>query len=452
MFLILIVFIVAAFYMMSIHETLDYDFISYITVIMNMFIMIYYLVKYRKYNLICFELFFSLAFFAATYSYFIISDTSTGYTTSLMVSNVTKESTFGLAIIVSSIAYYFFILGCVIANARKSNTNKYNNNYTYNRVIENAVCVLYILVFLIFLSRNLNSYLYSKSQVVDVSFSGIRGLIFWVNLLLLLYSIVVFMNNKVLGVSKFKDFVISNKLYSILWLILVFIHLISGHRHHALTIIISNVFLYSLCIKKIPILRFLIGIAIGVWLFSFIGFMRSGVRTVDEYELQVNGVLRDFVPASLATPFFIEYTDNYGYTYGANYFLSFVGVIPFLAGLLKRTGLYVTAPTSYDFFTEYVTNDDASGLGTSLVGDLYYSWGMIGVFIGFCFLGFFVSWLYKKIVVEHSSSPYHLIAYIVMMSVCIFLSRADFISFFRTISLLCIIYYFLYIFFSRNKT
>ena len=449
MLLIVIIFIGVAFGLLSYHETLDYTVIVYATVVMNIFILLYYLNKYRKSSIVCFEFLFTVAFLLATYSYFFIKNVSTSYTVMLMENSIRNESTYGKAILISSIAYYFFILCCCIANEHK--TKKHNYYYSYSKNTEIVISVIYIVVFLVFISRGFYSYLYSKSQVVNVANTGIRGWISWVNMSLMLYSIVIFMNNRALGITTLKDFIRSNKLYSLLWLIMVLIHLISGHRHHALTVIVVDVFLYTLCIKKIPNLLILIGLLVGVWLFSLIGFMRTGLSDIDEYELQVNSLVRDFVPASFATPFFIEYTDSYGYTYGANYFLPIVGMVPFLAGILKRIGLYVTAPTSYDFFTLYVTEDSVSGLGTSLVGDLYYTWGLVGVIICFCFLGYFVSWLYKKIIIDNSTSPYHTIAYIVMMSVSIFLPRADFVSYFRTIALLCIMYYLIHFFIVHNK-
>lgn len=450
MLLIVIIFIGVAFGMLSYHETLDYPVIVYVTMAMNFFTLFFYLRKYRKTSLVCFEFLFSLAFFGATYSYFLVQNVSSSYALSLMEMNINKKSSFGEAVIISSIAYYFFILGSYIANFHSA--KKRNSNYNYSKETEIVVSILYIIIFIVFLSRNFYSYLYSKSQVTEVTSTGaIRGLIFWVNTLMILYSLVVFMNNRVLGTTMIKDFLMSNKLYSVLWMVLVLLHLISGHRHHALTIIAVVIFLYTVCIKKIPNLLIISGLVAGTLLFSLIGYLRTGLTTIAEYELQVNGLVRDFVPASLATPFFIEYTDNYGYTYGANYFLPIVGIVPFLAGILKMIGLYVTAPTSYDFFTLYVTEDSVSGLGTSLVGDIYYSWGFVGVLICFCFLGYFVSWLYKRIVVYNSTSPYLMIAYIVMMSVSIFLPRTDFVSYFRTIALLCIFYYLIQIFFSKYK-
>ncbi len=152
------------------------------------------------------------------------------------------------------------------------------------------------------------------------------------------------------------------------------------------------------------------------------------------------GLFRDFLTASLATPFFVEYVDSYGITYGSNYLLHLTAIIPFLSGFIVTLG-FKPAPLSYNVFTNTVLEDVYTGLGTSLVGDVYYTFGLVGSAVAFYLLGYIVSWLYRRLIFEGSQSMYELISYVVLMSSSFFMPRNDLLSYLRTVALLCIVYY-----------
>ena len=81
------------------------------------------------------------------------------------------------------------------------------------------------------------------------------------------------------------------------------------------------------------------------------------------------------------------------------------------------------------------------GMGTSLIGDLYYSFGLPGIVVLMFILGYIVSTLFKKIVYGGNYSPYILICIAVLMSQSYFMPRNDYFSFIRLIAFQCLFYY-----------
>ena len=318
--------------------------------------------------------------------------------------------------------------------------------YTYSKSIESISCLLFLIVFSLFMIFNYSDYMIVKSGAeVDNAGSWIQ----WLNMSFLLYSVIVFMNGRAIGVSSLRSFIKSKPFYFVLLVILVIIHLSSGHRHHSLTVLLSIVFLFTLCIRKLPNSVLVIGVFGSYLLFSIIGFTRQGTA-VNEIEFNAFSMFRDFSTASLATPFFIEYTDQYGFTWGSNYLLQLTSVIPFLSGIILNLG-FTPSPSSYDLYTNVAQNGNiASGFGTSLVGDIYYTFGLFGLILAFFGLGYIVSWLVKRISLNQSHSVYETILFIVLISNSVFMPRSDLLSWLRSASLICIVYFMLEGLFKRS--
>lgn len=442
MITMIICLIIVCFFMLF--SNMSFDAVSYITMAINLYVFIVFMRKYRRNNLICFEFFFSIAFYVSLYSYFWIKDLSTGYSISLILDKINNTKSFTTATIVSTLAYLFFIIGCIIAHNHKDVRKM--RQYTYSKSIESISCLLFLIVFSLFMIFNYSDYMIVKSGAeVDNAGSWIQ----WLNMSFLLYSVIVFMNGRAIGVSSLRSFIKSKPFYFVLLVILVIIHLSSGHRHHSLTVLLSIVFLFTLCIRKLPNSVLVIGVFGSYLLFSIIGFTRQGTA-VNEIEFNAFSMFRDFSTASLATPFFIEYTDQYGFTWGSNYLLQLTSVIPFLSGIILNLG-FTPSPSSYDLYTNVAQNGNiASGFGTSLVGDIYYTFGLFGLILAFFGLGYIVSWLFKRISLNQSHSVYETILFIVLISNSVFMPRSDLLSWLRSASLICIVYFMLEGLFKRS--
>ena len=134
---------------------------------------------------------------------------------------------------------------------------------------------------------------------------------------------------------------------------------------------------YHIFIKKIDTKQFFIMFSVGVSLMIVIGLTRQSNdlallqdKTINLYEMS-----RDFCFVDNNTKYLIDFTDKFSPAGFKNAFLNLLSSVPFLGGIVVSvTGLsYDTR--SVDLTTQgmQLSSNMESGLGTSLMGDLYYT-------------------------------------------------------------------------------
>ena len=221
-------------------------------------------------------------------------------------------------------------------------------------------------------------------------------------------------------------------------LLLVVPLLISGLRSSALQLLIPLIMMYGITIKRISSIKVIALILAGYIFMVFIGLIRSGDTGGDlgQDSLFLTFVY-DFVSANGANSFLIDYTDKYGITGGSNMILQTLSIIPFFQSIiLSFVSKDNFAPNSSKFFTESFMDSTQGGLGTALIGDIYYSFGIVGVII----LMFLIGLLVNKLSRAHNS-PYAIALLIMFSGNALFAPRVEYCYILRSLSYTIIFLY-----------
>ena len=212
--------------------------------------------------------------------------------------------------------------------------------------------------------------------------------------------------------------------------------MISGNRNEALLIILPPVISYSIFIKYISNKYFLVLLTVGILGMSIIGLTRQtgvNVSSISNSELSLYGTARDFGVVSLNTKYLISYVDKKSPIYFNNAVSTAFSSIPFVGGLYVGMTGRKGDQRSADVTTmgmQSINNMD-SGLGTSLIGDLYYTGSSWFVFIYMFLLGKFQAYLYNRFVVSKDYNIWLLLIYLFLFSNVVYSVRAEWTMPFR---------------------
>lgn len=177
--------------------------------------------------------------------------------------------------------------------------------------------------------------------------------------------------------------------------------------------------------------------SVGVSLMIVIGLTRQSNdlallqdKTINLYEMS-----RDFCFVDNNTKYLIDFTDKFSPAGFKNAFLNLLSSVPFLGGIVVSvTGLsYDTR--SVDLTTQgmQLSSNMESGLGTSLMGDLYYTGGTFFTLFFMYFLGWLIATLYRRFMIEKKYDIWMLIIYLFMFSNVVYIIRAEWTMPFRYI-------------------
>ena len=430
--------IIIVILMCVLQNVLSLATITYMTLLINVVGLVWFLKKYRKDNIVCFELFFSIVFFLVTYSlFFITPDKIAGWGATMAVDYLSyTEDTYyyKLATLYSSLGYLMFLLGATQTYSKRI-YNESHTIYRCNKKIENTFLLFSIATFSLFLIFDYKEFV---SLYQDTPDAYSTSYVLWFSMMYLNYLICVFINARTAKITSTKEFIKQYPICVISFILLELLYLSSGHRTQAIGLFLPFIFLFSHCIKKLSDKMILTLCIVGFFVLVIIGQTRTGngfnATTLGEF-------LIDFSGASVATPFFLQYVSDNGITFGSNYLIKILGAVPFLAGFCLSIGLKVE-PDSFVTYTDFfMSTGSGIGMGTSLIGDLYYSFGLPGIIVLMFILGYIVSTLFKKIVDGGNFSPYILICIAVLMSQSYFMPRNDYFSFIRLIAFQSLFYY-----------
>jgi oligosaccharide repeat unit polymerase len=209
-------------------------------------------------------------------------------------------------------------------------------------------------------------------------------------------------------------------------IILIGTFLLSGYRSNAIQIIIPIVLAYQIKYRPIKPILVLIILLSGSLIMFFIGMTRSG-NDFNASSYTTLTYLRDFKPANAANTYLINYVDTSGPTGGSNMLFPILSIIPGLQFIINLfININTLAPVSSKFFTVSFNSD--SGFGTNIIGDIYYSFGFLGVvvlmFIYGCFLRRFTN----------AKNNYELVMFLVFSGNAMFAPRVEYCYIIRSIA------------------
>ena len=148
------------------------------------------------------------------------------------------------------------------------------------------------------------------------------------------------------------------------------------------------------------------------------------------------------------TKYLIDYADKNSPAGFKNALLNIFSSIPFLGGLFASvTGLtYDIRTTDLTTIGMKMSSNMESGLGTSLIGDLYYTGGIYFTLIYMYFFGKLIATLYRQFTIERRYNIWSLIIYLFLFSNVVYTIRAEWTMPFRYIGFSFIILLFLRVF------
>lgn len=188
--------------------------------------------------------------------------------------------------------------------------------------------------------------------------------------------------------------------FTYILLLYVILFLLIGSRTIPLRVVLLMVFLYTVYIKPIGPLKVIALFIVGALVMTYVGMVREGGEFNTSSLTSVFDLGMDLTINNRSLYVLMEYADTNGYTYGRTLLMSILSVIPFAQSIFLsvtgwRTSDISSANLVTDLYYDY-TNEKSIGLGTNVVGDIYVSFGLIGVIIMMYLLGHILVILYKK--------------------------------------------------------
>lgn len=236
----------------------------------------------------------------------------------------------------------------------------------------------------------------------------------------------------------------------LLLLLYIFIIVISGRRASAIRIgALMLVFYAYMMGSRIKYIKVLLCIVSAVMIFSLVGIMRGestsvkdGLNALSEQETimpttreMANSVNTLHIAVS-------EVPERIGYNYGLTFFHTFCVLVPGLDRFYRAFLADGVVMDSAEFLTyTYFGKDEEYGLGSSVIADIYISFGMIGVIIVMFILGAFFKYLEIRTFYRMTS------LYVLAISFCCYsqfpaVCRGAVSSLFLSVSYSCILIYF----------
>ena len=400
---------------------------------------IWYLSIYRKNKLFCFELLFAISFylcsFISVYLYPLMDDYQSRM---YSVGIVSIKANF-----LSIIGYLFYLLGLTISRKKE--------NYTIRQFVvtknENRLANVFcsILIFVFILKGGLRLLTIYSDETISGS-NRLEGFGMYLTYAIIVYIVSVVTNFSILlrkHIVSIKCIILkSDKLFIVNTLILLSLFLLSGYRSNALQILIPIFLAYNVFAKSVNGFKILLFLFIGALLMIIIGLTRQG-ENLNWNDYTILTYVRDFMAANAATQFFINYVEVNGATGGTNMVMQIASVIPFLQSAIS---LFVDTSnfsnTSSFVFTNYYNT--GSGLGTSLIGDILYTFGFWGIPILMFLLGGFVR------IISKGSNLYMLIMYFIFIGNAIFAPRVEYCYIIRSLAWGCILLFFVRLFSGKS--
>lgn len=427
--MILLFLIVAIIYGLIFFEFINLDFdATYTLVTIGIYIVsnIFYFRKQK--NIVSFEFLFGLTFALACFLTYFIVEEGFGFAFFAFSSNP-KSLIKGIAL--AMVGYHCYLCGLLSLKKRKVNTLIGNVEPIHTKPImaslANWTCLM---VFLVFMATGGMNVLLMYSGDIDREDANIGTLLYWI----LSYSVAVFASFSSAKFSKSGNILSNalklNKLFLVNSIIIIVFLLLSGYRSQAMQIIIPLLICYSVYVKRISVKMFFTILIAGLVVMVVIGMTRSGGDV--ESNVTTLYYFRDFNAANASLGFFVDEVSRNGVTGGSNYIPQTLSIVPFLQSIV---GNFIDFNNFALSSSRYYTGvfDTESGLGTNIIGDIYYTFGLIGVVSVMFIMGMFCSYLSGK------KNKYVFLMYLIFTGNSIFAARVELLYVVRMLAWGCII-------------
>lgn len=449
MFLILLVLFFVIYFVSFICED-NLGFVnSMFSMIVYLIMVFWFLYKNRNTNLFCAEtLIFTFAFIIIFFDDLVLKNIIEFSS----IYSMWTEKIENRAMNVSMIGIMAFLIGGEVASSKnrwvwrlhpKKDFANCSLLLFFVRML--SFCITIYIFYLVISGQYLSFYKYN-GRFASL-YSGSTHLVY-LSVLQFVVTLFEIIRLKELGVCNIREMLRkSNKLALSNLLILSLFLYFSGNRNEMLLILLPAVIMYSLLLNRLKNKMFVIGGIIGFALMIISGLTRQVVGTNNDIFRNVGlfEILRDFGPASICHKGLIQYTDSYEPVYFTNGIIALSSSVPFLGGIVKDIlGVEEDNRSAVLTTQQFQSKNNAdSGLGTMLIGDLYYTGKIYFVIFFMFFLGYFLSISYIRFYIIKDFNIPHLIIFVWVFANSIYLLRSEWYALFRYIGFSMCLYFIL---------
>lgn len=427
--MILLYAVVSIIYCLIFSEYILVDFnIEYTLTTISVYLISNILYFRKQKKIVSFEFLFALTFALACFLTYFIVEEGVGFAFFAFSSNP-KSLVKGIAL--AMVGYHCYLCGLLSFKRQKVKTFIDDVEPIHTKPImaslANWTCLI---VFVSFMATGGMNVLLMYSGDIDREDANIGTLLYWI----LSYSVAVFASFSSAMFSKSGNILSNtlklNKLFLVNSIIIIVFLLLSGYRSQAMQIIIPLLICYSVYVKRISAKMFFAILIAGLVVMVVIGMTRSGGDV--ESNVTTLYYFRDFNAANASLGFFVDEVSRSGVTGGSNYIPQTLSIVPFLQSIV---GSFIDFNNFALSSSRYYTGvfDTGSGLGTNIIGDIYYTFGLIGVVSVMFIMGMFCSYLSGK------KNKYVFLMYLIFTGNAIFAARVELLYVVRMLAWGCII-------------
>ena len=218
--------------------------------------------------------------------------------------------------------------------------------------------------------------------------------------------------------------------------IVVIVYLATGSRTSPMAILL--ILSYTFLRNRLKLWQFLFVAFGGIILLSLVGATRSTGVTAEGMivEYSVDRKWYDYILDMIVTNRNLydayDYVQSESITWGLTFLGSILAVVPFAQSLFCNIfGVPGYALGSAKFITFNIFGKDMPlGLGTHIVGDIYMGSGLVGIFVFFFLLGYFVSYSYQKM---QDGSFRWMVVFLILLSDSVFMCRSTMFEVLRSV-------------------
>lgn len=338
------------------------------------------------------------------------------------------------ATLLSIVGLFSYMEGCLLIKPSMMRDKQCKNKRSIEHI--NLTYLFIAIVLLMIINYYAGAFEFIKSQYVDgVGAMQANGLIFQTLALMTTFIHIVCI---VLFLRYIRGYSVSRKQLFYVVVILGYAAALAiiGSRSVFLSLVLPFMmcfasYNYPINIKK----TVLVGVIGVVAMFSI-----QRIRANNEVHIDsLFFLFSDVIAPSRTLYASMEYVDKLGLNYGQTMLPQVIGVFPGLSRFLGDWTTVGSAETMTRYLADGTTN---SGLGTTIIVDIYICFGFIGVVLLMMFLGWFVHKRWKSPIFE-------MVVQVSLMSSCLFMGRSAYLLPLHEI-IWCIV--FIYIFNSFGKS
>lgn len=437
----LIVYLILLIFVKDITLSNTLTSLQTVSLTLSVFISVLYIVRYRMNSLLCYEFFFFPVYILSMFfTKLILENVSSEVFVSSVLSTSFSNSIEAKGHIIQMIALLSFVTASSFFNDKYALTTltswqplPHKKDAFYKTAVTILTMVMAVYIAYLAGSEVISSWFHYSGNAIKYTNTDIV----YCTIILLVLTVLESIRLYIQGCNSIGSFVKGvNKLYIGEILLIAGILLMSGNRNESLLIILPLFVAYSTLIKSISNRMFFIGLFGGIVLMIIVGLTRQdGIGTSVESTISLYDATRDFGMIDRNSVYLVEYTDKHEPIGFSNAIGNLFSSVPFLGGIAVDVLGIESDIRSTELTTlgMQVTSNMDSGLGTSLVGDLYYTGKTFFVVLFMLFMGWFNAYSYNKLFVFKSINPWILILYLFNFANVVYYVRAEWTMPFRYI-------------------